>query len=99
VSVLRGTAEPYDFVLDRWWRYAALSHAVFLLQLVVAVAIDRRPGWRYPLLAVLSPLYVPYFWFLLMPSAIAGLPRGLLHRDCGVWRRPVRPGVPSGQIP
>lgn len=62
-----------------------LCAAAFGTQIMVGILIDRGPWRRYPLMILLSPFYLVYFWLVLFTSYIAGFTRGVLRRDRGRW--------------
>jgi hypothetical protein len=63
----------------------SLYGAIFILQIGVAILVDRGTWKRYPLLVLFSPLYPLYFWLILVTSFLAGFPKGMLRRDGGRW--------------
>ena len=65
--------------------YWALSGMIFILQIGIAILVDRGTWKRYPLLILFSPLYPLYFWLILATSFLAGFPKGMLRRDGGRW--------------
>ncbi len=62
----------------------------FLLQLTIAIIIDRGCWKRYPLLIMIAPFYPFYFWFILFTSFLMGFPKGFLRYDQGKWHRTIR---------
>ncbi len=63
-----------------------LCTAAFFLQIFAGIAVDRGPWRRYPLLVLVSPLYVVYFWFVLFSSFVFGFTRGFFRLDSGLWK-------------
>ncbi len=63
----------------------SLYGMIFVLQIGVAILVDRGTWRRYPLLILFSPLYPLYFWLILVTSFLAGFPKGMLRLDGGRW--------------
>ncbi len=83
--VAPGRGNPLAAVLEWQAAHWSLCCAIFLVQIAVAIAVDRGTWKRYPLLILFSPFYPLYFWLILVTSFLAGFPRGMLRRDGGRW--------------
>jgi biofilm PGA synthesis N-glycosyltransferase PgaC len=57
----------------------------FMIQAGAGILVDHGARRRYPLLLLLAPFYVIYFWTVLFTSYIAGFVRGIRRLDAARW--------------
>ena len=62
----------------------------FIIQLLIAILLERARWRLYPKLFLLAPLYPIYFWGVSLTTFVVGFPQGFLRQDRGKWRRTVR---------
>jgi biofilm PGA synthesis N-glycosyltransferase PgaC len=70
--------------------YWGIAISAASIQLGTAIVVDHGPWRRYPAMLLVAPLYPVYFWFVLFPSFVLGMPTGLARRDRGLWKRSIR---------
>lgn len=79
-----------DALAQQSFVYLGICVGFFLIQLLIAEVLDRRPGRDFLRILLVAPLYPFYFAAISLTTYVIGFPQGFLHLDRGRWRRTVR---------